>query len=104
MQEQELLELYAEEIKNGEVQKEDLLEYIRMLTLNFRTERNEIIKSMEKTSELHSYFLKNLYFPEMPLSNVMENSRMNGDQTDYDRVKQTAKLFLYSNASKKFNF
>ena len=103
MQEKKLLKLYTEEIKNGEVKEEDLLEYNKMLELNFRTQRYEIIKIMEKTIDLHMYFLKNLYFPKMPLYWAMEGSDTDEENKRFDRVKQTAKLFLYSNASKKIN-
>ncbi|WP_395076053.1 hypothetical protein [Flavobacterium sp.] len=87
MQEKKLLRLYYEEIENGEVKKEDLLEYNIMLELNFRTQRLEIIKIMEKTSDLHTYFLKNLYFPKMPLYWAMVNISTDEDETKYDRVK-----------------
>lgn len=103
MTEEQLLELYADEIKSGEVKAEDLIDYNNMLSLDFENERYKIVKIMQKTNDLHMYFLDNLYFPRMPFYWAMESGRTDGDTSEYNRVKQTAKLFLYSNAAKKIN-
>lgn len=102
-----LLKLYKEEITSGEVSQEDLLEYHRMLSLDFKKDKYEVMEILEKTRKLHLYFIRNLYFYDSAFNwfpQLISTAHHKENDDIYHLVKQTCKLFLYSNAAKVINF
>lgn len=108
MENKKLLELYREELKNGEVTEEDLLSFDKLLKLDFVKDRNEVEKLLEETICLFRYFQTEVFIPCTTLAATyrFEVSGINDKEEMTDNCKTFKNLLstlFYTNAFKKIN-
>ena len=104
----ELLELYKEEIKNGEVKKEDLLLLKEILERDINPLRtSESTKEFMKTGDLFEYFSKytcfNWLFYYRDLDWNINSLDLEEGKEAWSKYKKWLQIILFSNAYKSID-
>ena len=106
--EEDILEFYKEEIKSGEVKKEDILSFDKLLKLDFVEDRNEIERLLTKTASLFWYFQTEVFIPcNSFIATYLFEVRGINDKEEMTNNCRTFKNLLstlfYTNAFKRIN-
>ena len=109
MTNEELLQIYKEEIETGEVGTEELIKLNSLLKLDWVEDFTDVQKGLSETHNLYLYFKKHIIYPCHHLGALYEFEVRPAEIHDgnigiCEKFKNTIKMFLYTNAFKKINF